>query len=292
MPMTDPASSWAGLAFAFAFGLAVGSFLNVVIHRLPRGESIVRPRSQCPSCRTPIAAWHNVPLLSYLWLRGRCRDCGARISPRYPAIEALGGLAFAALFATHGVSAATPLWWAFAAALIAAAAIDFDEGFIPDEISLGGLGLGLVLLPVARWLDGDAYGLVLAHGALGAALGAGSLWAVGFAHARLSVALGRSFPHWPGEGEAPPRPGSLDYWMWFPGLGFGDVKLLGLVGAFLGPAGAVQTILLASLIGLPLGLWLVRRGSDGLAAPFGFGPAIAAAALVVAVVAPDGVWPL
>jgi leader peptidase (prepilin peptidase)/N-methyltransferase len=289
--MTDLVSSWPALAFAFALGLAVGSFLNVVIHRLPRGESIVTPRSQCPSCRQPIAAWHNVPLLSYLWLRGRCRDCAAPISPRYPAIELVGGLAFVALFATHGVSPVTPLWWAFAAALIAAAAIDFDEGFIPDEISLGGLALGLTLLPVARWLDGDPYGLVLAHGALGAALGAGSLWVVGFAHARLSVALGRSFPHWPGEGEAPPRPGSLDYWLWFPGLGFGDVKLLGLVGAFLGPAGAVQTILLASLLGLPLGLWLARR-SGGIAAPFGFGPAIAAAALVVAILAPDGVWPL
>jgi leader peptidase (prepilin peptidase)/N-methyltransferase len=289
--MTDLASNWPALAFAFALGLAVGSFLNVVIHRLPRGESIVSPRSRCPSCRTPIAARHNVPLLSYLWLRARCHACRAPISPRYPAIELVAGVAFTVLFAAHGVSPVTPLWWAFAAALIAAAAIDFDEGVIPDEISLGGLALGLGLLPVARWLDGAPYGLVLAHGALGSALGAGSLWVVGFAHARLSVALGRSFPHWPGEGEAPPRPASLDYWLWFPGLGFGDVKLLGMVGAFLGPAGAVQTILLASLLGLPLGLWLARR-SGGLAAPFGFGPAIAAAALVVAAVAPDGVWPL
>jgi leader peptidase (prepilin peptidase)/N-methyltransferase len=289
--MTDLVSLWPGLAFAFALGLAVGSFLNVVIHRMPRGESIVRPRSHCPSCRAPIAAWHNVPLLSVLWLRARCRACAAPISLRYPAIELAGGLAFAALFATYGVSPATPLWWAFAAALIAVAAIDYDHGYIPDEISLGGLGLGLALLPLARMLAGEPYGLVLAHGVLGAVLGAGSLWVVGFAHARLSVALGRTFPHWPGEGELPPRPGNLDYWMWFPGLGFGDVKLLGMVGAFLGPAGAVQTILLASLLGLPLGLWLARR-SGGMGAPFGFAPAIAAAALVVAVLAPDGVWPL
>jgi len=283
--MATFASMGPGLVFAFALGLAVGSFLNVVIHRLPRGESIVRPRSHCPSCHAPIAARHNVPLLSYLWLRGRCCDCAARISPRYPAIELSTGLAFAALFATHGVSPVTPLWWAFAAALIAAAVVDFDCGLIPDEISLGGLALGLAALPAARGLDGHPYWIALAQGALGAALGAGSLWAVGFTHARLSVALGRSFPHWPGEGEAPPRPGSLDYWMWFPGLGFGDVKLLGMVGAFLGPVGALQTILLASLLGLPLGLWLARR-SGGIAAPFGFGPAIAAAALVVAVLAP------
>jgi prepilin signal peptidase PulO-like enzyme (type II secretory pathway) len=113
---------------------------------------------------------------------------------------------------------------------------------------------------------------------------------VGFAHARIASALGRRFDHWPGEGEAPPRPGSLDYWIWFPGLGLGDVKLLGMVGAFLGPAGAAQTILLASLLGLPLGLALTR-GTRGLVAPFGFGPAIAAAALVVAVLAAGDRWP-
>ena len=290
--MTAPFESLGpGLAFATALGLAVGSFLNVVIHRLPRGESIVKPGSHCPRCGTPIKAWNNVPLLSYLWLRGRCHDCDAPISARYPAIELVTGLVFAALFAAYGVAPVTPLWWGFAAALIAAAGIDFDEGYIPDSLSLGGLVVGLGLLPGARALGGDPYLAALAHGAVGAALGAGSLWAVGFAHARLSVALGRSFPHWPGEGEAPPRPSSLDYWVWFPGLGFGDVKLLGMVGAFLGPAGAVQVILLASLLGLPLGLWAARR-SEGLGAPFGFGPAIAVAAVVIAVVAPDGVWPL
>jgi len=280
-----------GLGIAFAFGLAVGSFLNVVIHRLPREESIVRPGSHCPGCQTPIRPWHNVPLLSYVLLRGRCHDCGMHISLRYPAIEAVTGLVFAGIFAAHGFAVATPLWWGFAAALIAAAGIDFDEGFIPDSLSLGGLGVGLSLLPVARAVDGDPYAAALVHGLVGAALGGGALWAVGFAHARLSVALGRTFPHWPGEGEAPPRPGSLDYWVWFPGLGFGDVKLLGMVGAFLGPAGAVQTILLASLLGLPLGLWATRRAADGLGAPFGFGPSIAVAAVVIAIVAPDGVWP-
>jgi leader peptidase (prepilin peptidase)/N-methyltransferase len=277
--MTFAATAWPGVVFAFAFGLAVGSFVNVVVHRLPLGESIVKPRSRCPVCRTPIAAFDNVPLLSYLWLKGRCRHCAARISPRYPAIELATGLSFAALFVAHGLAPETPLWWAFAALLIAGASVDFDHGWIPDEVSLGGLALGLAALPVARALGGEPYGAALAHAALGAALGAGSLWIVGFVHARLSVALGRSFPHWPGEGEAPPRPGSLDYWIWFPGLGFGDVKLVAMVGAFLGPMGAVQSILLASLLGLPLGLVQAR----GLSAPFGFGPPLAAAALVVAV---------
>jgi leader peptidase (prepilin peptidase)/N-methyltransferase len=279
------AAPWPVLLLALVAGLAIGSFLNVVIHRLPRGESIVRPRSRCPSCLTPIAPWHNVPLLSYLWLRGRCRTCAAPISLRYPSIEALTGIAFAALVATHGWGPSTLLWWAFAAALVTAAAVDVDEGVIPDEVSLGGLALGLVLVPLVRALDGEPYGWALAHSAAGAALGAGGLWLVGFAHARLSVALGRTFPHWPGEGEAPPRPSSLDYWVWFPGLGFGDVKLLGMVGAFLGPIGAAQTTLLAALLGLPLGL-LLARGARGFATPFGFAPAIAAAALVVAVAGP------
>jgi leader peptidase (prepilin peptidase)/N-methyltransferase len=292
MPMSASAAP-AWIVAAAALGLVVGSFLNVVIHRLPRGESVVRPRSRCPACAAPIAAWDNVPLLSWLWLRGRCRGCGGGISPRYPAVEALTGAVFAALVASHGAGLESVLFCLFAAALIAAAAIDFDHGFIPDALSLGGLAAGLVALPAARALAGAPFGLALGHAALGAALGAGALWSVGFAHARLSVALGRSFPHWPGEGEAPPRPGSLDYWIWFPGLGFGDVKLMALVGAFLGPIGVVYTILGAALLGIPLGLVLARApGGGGLAAPFGFGPAIAAAAIGVAVLGPALALPL
>jgi leader peptidase (prepilin peptidase)/N-methyltransferase len=283
--VVDP-SGWTGLAFAFALGLVVGSFLNVVIHRIPRGESVVHPRSRCPSCHAAIAAFDNVPLLSWLWLRGRCRRCGVHISLRYPAVELLTGVVFAALLAARGFGPETALLLCFAALLIAAAGVDFDHGWIPDAVSLGGLALGLAAMPVARALGGEPYGLALAHSALGAALGAGSLWAVGFAHARVSVALGRTFSHWPGENELPPRPASLDYWTWFPGLGFGDVKLIGMVGAFLGPVGVVGTILLAALLGLPLGLWLARSARDGLAAPFGFGPPIAAAALAVAVLGP------
>jgi leader peptidase (prepilin peptidase)/N-methyltransferase len=268
------------VGIAFALGLVVGSFLNVVIHRLPRGESIVRPGSRCPVCGHRIAAWENVPVLSYLWLRGRCRGCGAGISPRYPLVELLTGGVFALLIAVQGVSWMTPLWLVFAAALIAVAAIDFDHRVIPDEISLGGLSVGLIAVPALRSLEGAPYLGALFESGLGALLGGGLLWTVGFAHARISTALGRSFDHWPGEGEELPRSTSLDYWVWFPGLGFGDVKLLAMIGAFVGPYGVVETILAAALVGLALGLgWVVLERN--WASPFGFAPAIAIGAIGV-----------
>jgi len=273
-------------AAAGVLGLLVGSFLNVVIHRLPRGESIVTPRSRCPGCQRQITALENIPVLSWLWLRGRCRGCGSGISLRYPAIELLTGALFAAIVMRHGAVAMTPAWLGLAAALIAAAAIDFDHRIIPDEISLGGLLLATACVPALQTLAGSAFSAALLHSVAGAALGGGVLWLVGFAHARYCVARGRRFEHWPGEGEPPPAPSSLDYWTWFPGLGFGDVKLLALVGAVLGPFGVLETLVAASLAGLALGIgWAVvtRRWN----APFGFGPAIAAGALLVILAPPD-----
>jgi len=274
-----PGSVFAG--GAFLLGLTIGSFLNVVIHRLPRGESLLHPGSHCPACDAKIAPWDNVPLLAYLWLGGRCRRCGARIALRYPLVELLTGLVFAAIAFRYGASAMTLVWLAFAAAMIAAAAIDFDHRIIPDEISVGGLLAALAAVPAAQWADGTAYWGALQRSALGALLGAGALWSVGFAHARIAGALGRRFDHWPGEGATPPRPGSLDYWIWFPGVGFGDVKLLAMIGAVLGPVGALETILAASLAGLVLGVaWasVTRQWST----PFGFAPALAVGALLVA----------
>jgi leader peptidase (prepilin peptidase)/N-methyltransferase len=274
------------IGVALALGLIVGSFLNVVVHRLPRGESLLRPGSHCPRCRRPVAPWDNVPVLAYLWLRGRCRGCRERIPLRYPALELLTGLLFAAVVWRFGVSAMTPVWLAFAAALIAAAAIDFDHRFIPDAISVGGLLLALGVVPLLRSAAGAPLGQALLQTGAGALLGGGLLWSVGFAHARLSTALGRRFEHWPGEGEAIPTPRSLDYWIWFPGIGFGDVKLLAMIGAVLGPFGVLETIVAASLAGLALGVaWaaVTRRWN----APFGFGPAIAIGALLVLLVPHD-----
>jgi leader peptidase (prepilin peptidase)/N-methyltransferase len=277
----------AGLALVL--GLLIGSFLNVVIYRLPRDESIAHPSSHCPSCQAPVAWYDNVPVLSYLWLRGHCRVCGTSISLRYPAVEMLTGLLFLVVALRFGLTPMTLIGCAFAAALVATAMIDFDHQIIPDEISLGGLAVALVVVPLLAWLSGARPFDALAHSLVGALVGGGTLWIVGFGHARLSAAMGRRFPHWPGEGEALPRPASLDYWTWFPGVGFGDVKLLAMIGAVLGPFGVVQTIVLASLAGLVFGLvaLLVNRHWN---APFGFGPAIAAGALLALLVPIDLRW--
>lgn len=275
------------LGFSLAFGLVVGSFLNVVIHRLPRGESVAWPGSRCPRCGTPIRARDNVPVLSFLWLRGRCRHCAAPIAWRYPLLELSCGLLFTAVAWRYGWSLAALGWMVFSALLLAAAAIDFEHQIIPDEISLGGLALGLLVVPALAWHAGGAPLAALGEAALGGLLGGGMLWSVGFAHARLSAAFGRRFAHWPGDDEPLPRPGSLDYWTWFPGLGFGDVKLLAMIGVWLGPVGVVQTILAAAVAGLVLGLGfaLVRRRFD---APFGFAPAIAVGAFLMVML--PGPW--
>jgi leader peptidase (prepilin peptidase)/N-methyltransferase len=273
------------VAFVFVFGLLIGSFLNVVIHRLPAGESVVRPPSHCPVCDRPIAPYDNVPVLSYLLLRGRCRHCSTHISLRYPLVELVTGCVFAGIAWRFGATWLLPAWLLFAGGLIVAAAIDFDEQIIPDEISLGGIAVGLVVVPGAQMLEGDALGGALLESLVGGLLGGGLLWSVGFFHARVSVALGRTFEHWPGEGEEIPRPSSADYWLWFPGMGLGDVKLLAMVGVFLGPFGVLATILAASVLGLLLGLVfaLVTRSWNS---PFGFGPAISVGAILALFASP------
>ncbi len=283
-----PPGVFAGVAFVF--GLIVGSFLNVVIHRLPRGESLVSPRSRCPHCQHAISALENIPVISYVLLRGRCRGCAAPISLRYPAIELLTGCVFAAIALRYGVDPMTPVWCVFAAALIAAGVIDIDHRIIPDEISLGGLVVAVVAVPAVQATVGEPLGAAVLRSLAGASLGGGLLWLVGFVHARVAVAMGREFEHWPGEGESLPKPTSLDYWVWFPGLGFGDVKLLAMIGAVIGPIGVLETILASSLAGLLGGLiWAATIRS--WSTPFGFGPAIVVGALLVVLVPHQGLIP-
>ena len=237
----------AAAAVAGLFGLVIGSFLNVVVHRLPRGESLVRPGSHCPACGRPIRPLENVPVLSYLALRGRCRGCGCRIPLRYPAVELACGLLFAMVVLRFGPGPAALVHAVLVALLLAAALIDFDHQIIPDELSLGGLLLGLALSPAGAWLAGAPWLPALGRAVAGALVGGGVLWTVGFLHARVAAASGRRFEHWPGEGADLPGPRELDYWIWFPGLGFGDVKLMAMIGAFLGPVAVLETVVLVAL---------------------------------------------
>ena len=277
--MTIEIAPGALIPVALVCGLLVGSFLNVVIHRVPLGKSVSFPPSHCPACEAGIRPWDNIPVLSWLVLRARCRNCGAPISRRYPAVELVTGLLFAAVAWRFGATWWTPLHCLFVAALVAAAMIDFDHQIIPDSISVGGLVAALVLVPAVQARYGMPWTQAILQSAAGAFVGAGVLWLVAFIHARVSVALGREFDHWPGEGESIPRPGEADYWLWFPGLGLGDVKLLGMIGAVLGAVGVLDTILAASFVGLVIGgAQALSRGALG--EPFGFAPSIAMGAIL------------
>lgn len=232
-------------AAVFALGAMVGSFLNVCIHRLPRGTSIAFPPSHCPHCRAAIAPYDNVPILSYLALRGRCRRCATRIPARYPLVEALGGVAALGAVWRFGASAEALFAFAFLAALIVITFIDIDHQIIPDAISLPGIGVGFagaLLFGHPPWLDS----------LLGILIGGGILWLVAEGYARLT---GRE------------------------GMGGGDIKLLAMIGAFLGWRAVPVTLLIASLVGsgLGIGLMLARGRNTRMAIPFG--PFLAAGAV-------------
>lgn len=225
----------------FLLGACVGSFLNVVIHRLPRGESLIAPRSRCPSCESAIAWYDNLPVLSWLLLRGRCRRCSEGISVRYPIVELLTALIAISLYARFGLTLQCLVAFYFAATLLAIAYIDLDHQIIPDVLSLPGIVVGLVAAPLLH--PGSWFEAVQAAG-LGALLGGGILFAVAYGYER---ATGRE------------------------GMGGGDVKLLAMVGAFLGWQGVLLTLLLGSLVGSAIGISvMVARGADSkLAIPFG-----------------------
>jgi leader peptidase (prepilin peptidase)/N-methyltransferase len=234
------------LAFVFAFGAIIGSFLNVCIARIPDGRSIVRPPSHCPKCQSFLAWYDNVPILSYLVLAGRCRTCRVRISAIYPAVEVLTGALALALFLRLGPTLAFAGYFAFAAALVVITFIDLDHQIIPDVISLPGIVVGLAFSLVSPLVTPfDA--------ALGVLAGGGTLLAVAW--------LYKTF-----RGQE--------------GMGGGDIKLLAMIGAFLGWQSIFVTLFVGSIIGSIIGVVvMVYEGSDSkLAIPFG--PFLAGGALV------------
>lgn len=234
---------WVG---AGAFGAVFGSFLNVCIYRWPRGESLWLPGSHCPHCGSGIRWYDNVPVLSYFVLRGKCRVCGGRISPRYPLVESL--TAFFSLFLVYryGLAPSAAIYFIFCCALVVVTFIDLDHQIIPNRVTYPGIPLGVAASFVIPEVS-------LRDSLLGMAVGGGILLAV----AILFQAIRKK-----------------------EGMGFGDVKLLAMIGAFLGWKAVVLTLLLSSAVGAVVGYAALRLSGKDAAHPIPFGPFLAMGALV------------
>lgn len=233
------------LILAFVLGAAIGSFLNVCIHRLPREESVVRPSSRCPHCLTPIRPIDNIPILSFLFLRGRCRACRASISWRYPFVEFINGVGYAGLLYKFGFSGPTLIYALLLSALIVVTFVDLDYQIIPNEITLPGMVLGLLaalfVLPQGFW---DSF--------IGLLLGGGVFYLIADVSQRILKQ---------------------------EGMGGGDIKLIGMIGAFLGWQNVLLTIFLGALSGSIVGLFLIVAKGRGRRVPIPFGPFLSVGAL-------------
>lgn len=219
------------LAVSFVFGTVAGSFGNVCISRWPAGESVVRPRSRCPKCRTPIAWYDNIPLISWLILGARCRHCSLPIGWQYPLVEALTGVLFLLVFWRFGFTAATPVYMAFAASMIIITFQDLADWTIPNEITLPGIPVALGLAVLGLLYPGSMLRITDPLAALdGIALGAFLICLLD----RVTVLLLKK-----------------------PGMGFGDVKLLALLGGFLGWRGVLGTLMFASFLGSIVGITMI-----------------------------------
>jgi len=244
--------------FAFLFGLAIGSFLNVCIVRIPGRKSIVLPASACPKCGAAIRPYDNIPMVSYLLLGGKCRSCKERISPMYPLVELLTGALFLGSYLTFGLTPEALKWAAFSAIMIVLVFTDLRERILPDVVNFTGLGIGLAIsffMPPAdgsaKWLANRIFAfpppapvLSFVDALLGAAIGGALLWLVAEAYFRLRHR---------------------------EGMGLGDVKMMLMAGAFLGAKRTLLTIFAGSLLGSVLGLVfiLTRRRQSDYQLPFG-----------------------
>jgi leader peptidase (prepilin peptidase)/N-methyltransferase len=259
---------------AVLLGAIVGSFLNVCIHRLPRGLSIVRPRSACPGCGRGIAWYDNVPLLSYLALRGRCRGCGASIAKRYPLVEAATALLFGLLWRSNGPTPRFLVEAAFGAALIALILIDAEHLLLPDAITLPGIALGLLAAPAVARFD-PARGLT-PFAAFLASLQAAAL---GYA---IPWSINAAYRGWQ-RLRAVPAAERED------GIGQGDFKLLAMIGAFLGTPVLLFVLFSGSVAGALYGLLMMAWRGDGWKAKLPFGVFLGGAAIVALFVGPASV---
>ena len=230
----------------FIFGALLGSFANVIIYRLPQGESIVHPRSRCQSCQKMIAWYDNIPIASFLILRGRCRNCKAQFSWRYPLVEFLMGALFCALYFYVGLSFTLVEYLIFTFGLVTVTFIDFDHMILPDVFTLSGIVIGLVgaaLNPERQVLDA----------VIGVLAGGGFLWAV----SAIYFALRQQ-----------------------EGMGGGDIKLLAWIGALLGWTSVPFVILSSSLIGTLVGVVVMAKNKSDMQTAIPFGPYLALGALL------------
>ena len=232
---------WMGLVF----GLVIGSFLNVCICRLPASQSIVSPRSRCPQCGHLIRAHDNIPVLSYVFLRGRCRDCGTRISARYPLVEILSGAFAAMTIARFGFGWTALILYSLVAAFLVITFIDIDHRIIPDVITLPGIPIGLA----ASFGPGIISPL---ESLIGILAGGGSLFLVAWIYQAIAKR---------------------------EGMGGGDIKFLAMIGAFIGWKGVLFTIFVASLTGTLAGMALIFRRREGMKLAVPFGPFLAVGAI-------------
>jgi len=256
--------------FTGILGALIGSFLNVVIHRVPRDQSIVLPNSACPSCRTPLRAYDNIPILSFLILRGKCRTCKHSISIRYPIVEALTAILFVLITIHDGVTFALPFDLVFVAALVALVFIDAEHMLLPNVITYPGMIFAIVMRLAVPYLAGPAqlddlpglmqwlphlpmWSVSLIGAAIGALAGGGSLWLMGFLWEKLRGV------------EA---------------MGLGDVKMMFMVGAFLGWRLTVLTIFVGVFSGSLIGIgMMVRRGDRNMQMMLPFGIFLGAGAI-------------
>jgi len=224
----------------FILGLIVGSFSNVCIYRIPRNESIIYPASHCPKCSSPIKPVDNIPLLSFILLKGRCRHCGSRISIRYPIVEFLTGLIYLIIYLIYGLSVQTLIYIILSSALIIIAFIDLNEEIVPDVISLPGIVIGFIIsffVPYISFIDS----------ALGIAVGGGLI---------LIIGLGGSVIF---KKEA---------------MGGGDVKLAAMIGAFLGWRYVIISLFLGFFLGALAGIFLILSKIKSREDAIPFGPFI------------------